>query len=216
MSHSDPTYVSRAVRPSACARSPAAPVEIASLVLAAPLRPSPNTGVRPTYAYWGGENLYVNLTSRCSSACVFCLRESTWEMFGSDLYLGEDDEPTAADVIAALEAEMGRAPGATPAVVNDAADKVTARAPEQVVKRVTDGAVRGAADRAVGVARPREVVFTGLGEPTVRLECFLKWCGGSRRSAWHRASTPMGTHLSFTPTEPWWRSWSPRDWTESR
>ncbi|MFH0916671.1 MAG: radical SAM protein [bacterium] len=127
-------------------------------MLAPPLGPAPKVGIRPTYVYWGGENLYVNLTSRCSSACVFCLRESTWEVFGSDLYLSEEDEPTAADVIAALETEMGRAPGATPAMAKDAAEKVTDRA----------------AEAAAGAAGPREVVFTGLGEPTVRLDVLLE------------------------------------------
>jgi TatD family-associated radical SAM protein len=85
----------------------------------------------PNYVYWGGRNLYVNLTSRCSSACVFCLREWTWDVFGYDLRLTPGQEPEADDVIMALEYAF------------------------------LDGA-------------PAEVVFTGMGEPTLRLDVILK------------------------------------------
>ncbi|GAB4249130.1 MAG: TatD family nuclease-associated radical SAM protein [Thermoleophilia bacterium] len=84
----------------------------------------------PNYVYWGGRNLYVNLTSRCSSACVFCLREWTWNVYGYDLRLAPAQEPTAEDVITALEYAF------------------------------LDG-------------MPDEVVFTGLGEPTLRLDEIL-------------------------------------------
>ena len=89
----------------------------------------------PNYVYWGGENLYVNLTSRCSAACTFCLRPVTWEVFGYDLRLTADQEPTARQVIEAAQTELA--------------------------KRV-----------------PREFVFTGLGEPTLRLRemiAVLEW-----------------------------------------
>ncbi len=82
----------------------------------------------PTHVYWAGENLYVNLTSRCSSACVFCLKESSWELFGVDLYLDRDAEPTAEEVIECIRAQT---------------------------------------------REPQEVVFTGLGEPTIRLDQLL-------------------------------------------
>lgn len=84
----------------------------------------------PTYVYWGGESLYVNLTSRCSAACSFCLREGGWEVYGYDLHLDVSQEPEADDVIEALE------------------------------RAFLDGA-------------PTEVVFTGLGEPTLRLDVML-------------------------------------------
>jgi GTP 3',8-cyclase len=83
----------------------------------------------PTHVYWAGDNLYVNLTSRCSSSCSFCLRESSWELFGVDLYLDRDDEPSAEDVIECIRSQ------------EDA---------------------------------PGEVVFTGLGEPTLRLDQVLE------------------------------------------
>ncbi len=167
MSRSDPTYIRRATRPSASARPPAAPVDpatptpaTAALVPLARPAPTRPVGARPTYVYWGGKNLYVNLTSRCSSACAFCLRESTWEVFGSDLYLSEGDEPTAGDAIAALDAEIG--PGALPEVATGFA--------ESAARRVTEPA----GDPAAGVVRPHEVVFTGLGEPTVQLDVLLE------------------------------------------
>jgi TatD family-associated radical SAM protein len=84
----------------------------------------------PTYVYWGGDSLYVNLTSRCSAACSFCLREGGWEVYGYDLRLDVSQEPEAPDVIEALE------------------------------RAFLDGA-------------PAEVVFTGLGEPTLRLDVML-------------------------------------------
>ena len=84
----------------------------------------------PHITYWGGDTLYVNLTSRCSAACTFCLRTFTSEVFGYDLRLAVDEEPQAADVVAALERETA------------------ARAPD-------------------------EVVFVGLGEPTLALDAVL-------------------------------------------
>lgn len=94
----------------------------------------------PTYVYWGGGSLYINLTSRCSSACSFCLRTGGWEVFGYDLHLNVSQEPEADDVIEALE------------------------------RAFLDGA-------------PAEVVFTGLGEPTLRLDVILQvvdWLGTRR------------------------------------
>ncbi len=84
----------------------------------------------PSFTYRGGSNLYINLTNRCSAGCVFCLRNFTQEVYGYDLTLTVDQEPEAADVIAALELEF--------------------------------------LDLA-----PEEVVFTGLGEPTLRLDVIL-------------------------------------------
>jgi TatD family-associated radical SAM protein len=86
-----------------------------------------NAAAGPTYVYWGGPNLYLNLTSRCSASCSFCLRNWSWEVYGYDLYLNEEEEPGVDQVVAALEAELGR-------------------------------------------CTPVEVVFTGLGEPTLRLD----------------------------------------------
>lgn len=85
---------------------------------------------RPVYAYALGDALYLNLTSACTLACVFCpkIRDGDWLVGGHDL-------------------RLERAP---------AADEVWA-----------------AAHRA-GLAGRSEVVFTGLGEPTRRLEVLLE------------------------------------------
>lgn len=91
---------------------------------------TPGTVAGPTYVYWGGPNLYVNLTNRCSAGCSFCLADFTSEVYGSDLRLAVGEEPEAVDVIQAFELAF------------------------------LDGA-------------PEEVVFTGLGEPTLRLDVIL-------------------------------------------
>ncbi len=105
-------------------------------------RSAPDLGAGPTHAYFGGPNLYINLTSRCSSNCSFCLREFTWEVFGRSLWLAPDDEPDAQTVIAAIQESL------------------------------SEGAPAGG---------PKEVVFTGIGEPTLRLDVMLevlRWLSG--------------------------------------
>ncbi|MDR1094554.1 MAG: TatD family nuclease-associated radical SAM protein [Clostridiales bacterium] len=47
-----------------------------------------------------GDNLYINLTNRCSNACVFCIRGKQDGLNGHTLWLKK--EPTAAEVIEAL------------------------------------------------------------------------------------------------------------------
>ena len=81
------------------------------------------------HAYALGDALYLNLTSACTLACVFCpkIRDGNWVVGGYDL-------------------KLERAPSA---------DEVWAAA------------------RAAGFAGRAEVVFTGLGEPTRRLETLL-------------------------------------------
>lgn len=51
-----------------------------------------------TYTYRIGDNLYVNLTNRCSNRCTFCVREQGAEYEGYSLWL-KDGEPTAEQVI---------------------------------------------------------------------------------------------------------------------
>ena len=94
----------------------------------------------PNYAYWGGRNLYLNLTSRCSAACTFCIHNFTWDIFGYDLRLEPGQEPSAAQVIEAVE-------------------------------------------EALSEGVPVEVVFTGLGEPTVRLDVMLEALRSLRKKA---------------------------------
>lgn len=50
-----------------------------------------------TYTYKIGENLYVNLTNRCSNNCTFCVRNGKERYEGYALWLKE--EPTAEQVI---------------------------------------------------------------------------------------------------------------------
>ena len=84
----------------------------------------------PVYAYALGDALYLNLTSACTLACVFCpkIRDDDWVVGGHDLRLTQ--APTADEVWAQAE--------------------------------------------RTGLAGRPEVVFTGLGEPTRRLEVLLE------------------------------------------
>lgn len=78
-----------------------------------------------TIAYRAKDNIYLNITNRCSSDCVFCLKKFTSTIFGYDLSL--DHEPGLDEILRDLELEFLEGPAA-------------------------------------------EVVFAGLGEPTLRLE----------------------------------------------
>jgi TatD DNase family protein len=84
--------------------------------------------VKPALAYPIRHSLYVNLTSRCTLGCTFCpkIERRDWWVKGHWLRLGRD--PSVADLLAAIGAEL-------------------ARRPELV-----------------------EIVFVGLGEPTLRLD----------------------------------------------
>ncbi|MBI3179812.1 MAG: YchF/TatD family DNA exonuclease, partial [Deltaproteobacteria bacterium] len=82
-------------------------------------------------AYPIRNSLYVNLTSRCTLACVFCpkIEQRDWWVKGHWLRLQRD--PPVEEVLAAVEAELARRPAL------------------------------------------EEVVFVGLGEPTLRLDAVL-------------------------------------------
>lgn len=54
-----------------------------------------------TYTYKIGENLYINLTNRCSNRCAFCVRDQSAEYEGYTLWL-KDGEPCAEQVIKAI------------------------------------------------------------------------------------------------------------------
>lgn len=53
-----------------------------------------------TYTYPIGNNLYVNLTNRCSNRCTFCVRDQNSKYEGYSLWL--EKEPTAEEVIALI------------------------------------------------------------------------------------------------------------------
>ena len=54
-----------------------------------------------TYVYQIGSSLYVNLTNRCSTHCLFCVREQSPEYQGYSLWLKEG-EPTAEQIIQSI------------------------------------------------------------------------------------------------------------------
>jgi TatD DNase family protein len=57
---------------------------------------------KTSIAYKYGANLYINLTNRCASACVFCIKNKWRGKFrGSSLRLKR--EPSAAEVISAIK-----------------------------------------------------------------------------------------------------------------
>lgn len=50
-----------------------------------------------TYTYQIGNNLYINLTNRCSNRCAFCVRDQNAEYEGYSLWL--ENEPTVEQVL---------------------------------------------------------------------------------------------------------------------
>lgn len=51
-----------------------------------------------TYVYPIGNNLYINLTNRCSNRCSFCVRNGSEQFEGYSLWL-KDGEPSCGQVI---------------------------------------------------------------------------------------------------------------------
>ena len=86
-----------------------------------------NFAFMDTIYYEAHKNLYINLTNRCSSDCVFCIRNFADGVYGYDLRLSR--EPTTEEVIEALE--------------------------------------------ELNLSKYKEIVFTGLGEPTLRFDVML-------------------------------------------
>ena len=54
--------------------------------------------MKDTYTYQIGDNLYINLTNRCTNRCTFCVREGKETYEGHALWL-KAGEPTAEQVI---------------------------------------------------------------------------------------------------------------------
>lgn len=54
-----------------------------------------------TIAYPVGENLYLNITNRCTNECVFCIRNKA-RKFNQEYSLWLDREPTVDEVMAAI------------------------------------------------------------------------------------------------------------------
>ncbi len=68
------------------------------------------TQAAPKIVYRFGDNVYLNITNRCPNLCVFCIK-TKWGMdfHGNNLNLA-GDEPTAQDLLRALEEELRQAP----------------------------------------------------------------------------------------------------------
>ena len=64
----------------------------------------------PAIVYRFQNGVYINLTNRCPNLCMFCVK-TKWKMnfHGNNLNLAEG-EPSAGEVIAALEQELPKAP----------------------------------------------------------------------------------------------------------
>lgn len=62
--------------------------------------------MKDTYTYRIGENLYVNLTNRCTNRCEFCVRNGKETYEGHALWL-HGCEPSAADVISEIKEPKG-------------------------------------------------------------------------------------------------------------
>ena len=54
-----------------------------------------------TYVYEIDNNLYINLTNKCSNSCTFCVRNGHEAYFGNKLWLKK--EPSAQDVLQAID-----------------------------------------------------------------------------------------------------------------
>ncbi len=69
-----------------------------------------NNQTAPAIVYRFGEGVYINLTNRCPNLCAFCIK-TKWNMdfHGNNLNLATG-EPSARDVIVALEHELPKAP----------------------------------------------------------------------------------------------------------
>jgi TatD family-associated radical SAM protein len=68
------------------------------------LEPAKNSSHTDEYVYILGNNIYINLTNKCTNKCDFCVRGAgveDWYLNGANLWLSQ--EPTANDVIEALQ-----------------------------------------------------------------------------------------------------------------
>jgi GTP 3',8-cyclase len=61
-------------------------------------------GEKPRIAYWLDNNLYLNITNKCSNNCWFCFRN--FKQGVGDFNLKLEREPTTAEVKAELEAAL--------------------------------------------------------------------------------------------------------------
>jgi len=62
--------------------------------------------MKPSIVYWLGDNLYLNITNKCSNQCYFCIRNFTNGIAGFKLKL--DHEPNSTEVIQRLTNHINR------------------------------------------------------------------------------------------------------------
>ena len=63
-------------------------------------------GKRPSIVYWVGDNLYLNITNRCSNHCYFCFRKLKNGIQGFNLKLHK--EPSTDEIIGELQKVINR------------------------------------------------------------------------------------------------------------
>jgi len=63
---------------------------------------------KPSIVYWLWDNLYLNITNRCSNNCYFCFRRYTKGISGFNLKL--EEEPTPRQIIEELQNFINRKP----------------------------------------------------------------------------------------------------------
>lgn len=61
---------------------------------------------KPSFVYWLGNSVYLNVTNRCSSSCYFCVREFKDGLNGFNLKLQK--EPTTDQIIEELQNVLPR------------------------------------------------------------------------------------------------------------
>jgi len=61
---------------------------------------------KPSFVYWLGNSVYLNVTNRCSSSCYFCVREFKDGLNGFNLKLKK--EPTTDQIIEELQNVLPR------------------------------------------------------------------------------------------------------------
>jgi TatD family-associated radical SAM protein len=66
------------------------------------------TRKKPSVVYWLGDNLYLNITNRCSNSCYFCFRRYKKGINGFNLTLRK--EPSLDQIINALQSFINRRP----------------------------------------------------------------------------------------------------------
>lgn len=60
----------------------------------------------PRIVYWLGNNLYLNITNKCSNRCIFCFRN--FKSGIGDFVLKLKEEPSAEQVITELKEALGK------------------------------------------------------------------------------------------------------------